>query len=249
MKYLKKFNEELKSSTYLSASRKLKKMGHVDRADRLKDWGIKREMDESMERWRENVEAFSRFGEFKFKITNPETGETLVDNFYLILTFDELLFYESIADGEFPFFVGIIPKNEETIKKCEELMPTAEFGNGLYWAMFFNISFDIVQKEVKFKSVNLFNYDESLSGDVNLADRASAGRFKNLISRIFSDSELNYPSGYTDAEYMYEVLVRSIMHNQNFSDYTTLIDGKITVFELESVSQWLKTFSANKLYK
>jgi hypothetical protein len=127
-------------------------------------------------------------------------------------------------------------------------MPAAEFGNGFYWAMFFNISFDIVQKEVKFKSVNLFNYDESLSGDVNLADRASAGRFKNLISRIFSDSELNYPSGYT-GESMYEVLVRSIMHDQNFSDYTTLIDGKITVFELESVSEWLKTFSANQLYK
>jgi hypothetical protein len=247
MKYLKKFNEELKSSTYLSASRKLKKMGHVDRADRLKDWGIKREMDESMERWRENVEAFSRFGEFKFKITNPETGETLVDNFYLILTFDELVFSESIDDGEFPFFVGIIPKNEETIKKCEELMPAAEFGNGFYWAMFFNISFDIVQKEVKFKSVNLFNYDESLSGDVNLADRASAGRFKNLISKIFSESDLNY--GYTDGESMYEILVRSIMQNNGFSDYTSIIDDKRTVFELDNVSDWLKKFSANQLYK
>jgi len=247
MKYLKKFNEELKSSTYLNASRKLKKMGHVDRSNQLKDWGIKREMEESMEKWRENVDTFSRFGEFKFKITNPETGETLVDNFYLILTFDEMVFSESI--DEFPFFVSIIPKNEETIKKCEEFMPAAEFGNGFYWAMFSSISFDIVQKEVKFKSVNLFNYDESLSGDVNLADRASAGRFKNLISKIFSNSEFNYPNGYTDAESMYEVLVRSIMHDQNFSDYTTLIDGKITVFELDSVSEWLKTFSANKLYK
>ena len=34
MKHLKKFNEELKPSTYLSASRKLKKLGHERRFDK-----------------------------------------------------------------------------------------------------------------------------------------------------------------------------------------------------------------------
>lgn len=251
MKYLKKFNEELKSSTYLSASRKLKKMGHVDRSDSLRDWGIKKEMEESMEKWKENVDAFSKFGEFKIRITNPETGQSLVDNFYLSLTFDELVFGESIEDnyGEFPFFVGLIPKSEEVIKKCEELMPTAEFGNGFYWGMFLNISFDIVKKEVKFKEVNLFNYDESLSGEVSIADRASAGRLKSLLIKIFNEFDLNYPSGYTDAESIYEVLLRSIMHDNGFSDFTTLLDGKESGFDLNSVSNWLKTFSANQLYK
>jgi hypothetical protein len=38
MKYLKKFNEELRPQTYMSAARKLDKLGHTDRANALKDW-------------------------------------------------------------------------------------------------------------------------------------------------------------------------------------------------------------------
>ena len=44
MKYLKKFNEELNSQTYLRASYKLKNFGNkssLDWADKLKDWAIK----------------------------------------------------------------------------------------------------------------------------------------------------------------------------------------------------------------
>lgn len=40
MKYIKKFNEELSPSTYLSAARKLREKGHKSRADVLRDQGI-----------------------------------------------------------------------------------------------------------------------------------------------------------------------------------------------------------------
>ena len=38
MKYLRKFNEELKSSTYKLASNKLKGMGHIRRSSELEKW-------------------------------------------------------------------------------------------------------------------------------------------------------------------------------------------------------------------
>lgn len=38
MKFIKKFNEELNPSTYRSAARKLKKLGHEKRSDRIEKW-------------------------------------------------------------------------------------------------------------------------------------------------------------------------------------------------------------------
>jgi hypothetical protein len=43
MKYIKKFNEELKSSTLLSASKQLSDMGNkssINRAEKLKEWSV-----------------------------------------------------------------------------------------------------------------------------------------------------------------------------------------------------------------
>ena len=40
MKYLKKFNEELRSQTYYNAARKLDKKGFTARSKDLKDWAI-----------------------------------------------------------------------------------------------------------------------------------------------------------------------------------------------------------------
>jgi len=38
MRYLRKYNEELKSDTYKSAADKLNKMGHVKRPEELMKW-------------------------------------------------------------------------------------------------------------------------------------------------------------------------------------------------------------------
>ena len=38
MKYLKIYNEELKSSTYKSAADKLKQMGHIKRPEEIMNW-------------------------------------------------------------------------------------------------------------------------------------------------------------------------------------------------------------------
>ena len=144
MKYLKRFNEELKPSTYMSAARKIRRQtGDISRSKRLEDWAQKMEMDESMKKWKENLETFSKYGTFKFNIVNPDTNEKLTADFLLEVGFDTLIFednYECEKEANennfsawFPFHLGLIPLDEETINKCEEMMPCAEFGNGFYW--------------------------------------------------------------------------------------------------------------------
>ena len=75
-------------------------------------------------------------------------------------------------------------------------MPESEFGNGMFWAMCFGIDFKVQNGEVILDKFTLDDYDENLSGNVSFADRASAAKFKNLLKSIFSNPELNYPSGY-----------------------------------------------------
>lgn len=251
MKYLKRFNEELKSSTYMSASRKLAKIGHTDRAEELKAWAQETEKKEDMIKWREQIQRYSPFGTYKLSIVNPETEEKLTADFYLDVNFDELAFEDtfessksedgSVEDVGIPFFIGIIPTSEETIRKCEEMMPCAEFGNGMYWGMVLSLDFDVKGEQVKFKKFDLGDYDEGLSGNVGFADRASAGKFKTLLKNIFTNPELNYPSGYTDVEHMYQKLEQVICIQQSFSsDYG---------FELKDVADFINQQSPNTMYK
>ena len=252
MKYLKRFNEELKPRTYLSAAKKLTAIGHTDRANALKDWAGETEKREEITKWKEQLQNYSPFGIYKMNVVNPETGEKLTADFALDVNFDELAFEDSfeyekekdpnnVSGVNIFFFIGLIPTSEELIKKCEEIMPEPEFGNGMFWGMCFGIDFKVQNGEVIFDKFSLDDYDDNLSGNVSFADRASAGKFKNLLKSIFSNPDLNYPSGYTDADSIYQKLEQVILIQQGFSsDYG---------FELKNVADFINTQSPNTMYK
>ena len=252
MKYLKRFNEELKPRTYLSAAKKLTAIGHTDRANALKDWAGETEKREEITKWKEQLQNYSPFGIYKMNVVNPETGEKLTADFALDVNFDELAFEDSfefekqkdpnnVSGVNIFFFIGLIPTSEELIKKCEEVMPEPEFGNGMFWGMCFGIDFKVQNGEVIFDKFSLDDYDDNLSGNVSFADRASAGKFKNLLKSIFTNPDLNYPSGYTDAASLYEKLEQVILVQQGFSsDYG---------FELKNVADFINTQSPNTMYK
>jgi hypothetical protein len=243
MKYLKRFNEELDPQTYIRAARKLDKMGHTDRADKLKNWAHKVELDENINTWTEKLKTFSPFGHFKMNVVNPETGEKLVGDFAIDMHFDEMSFSdEDIEDsGSFGFFMGIIPTSKELLEKCEEIMPGPELGNGFYWSSIFSIDFEIKDGKVELTKWNLWDYDDSLSGQISFANRQSAQKFKNLLNKCIIDKESDYPSGYNNARNMHEVMERSILVGQSFSvDYG---------FELEDITDFISKISANELYK
>ena len=252
MKYLKRFNEELRPRTYLSAAKKLTDIGHTDRANALKDWAGETEKREEIAKWKERLQEYSPFGIYKVNVVNPETGEKLTADFALDVNFDELAFEDSfefekqkdpnnVSGVNIFFFIGLIPTSEELIKKCEEIMPEPEFGNGMFWGMCFGIDFKVQNGEVIFDKFNLDDYDDNLSGIISFADRASAGKFKNLLKSIFTNPDLNYPSGYTDVASLYEKLEQVILIRQGFSsDYG---------FELKNVADFINTQSPNTMYK
>jgi hypothetical protein len=252
MKYLKRFNEELRPRTYLSAAKKLTAIGHTDRANTLKDWANETEKREEIAKWKEQLQNYSPFGIYKVNVVNPESGEKFTADFALDVNFDELSFednfeYEkqkdpnNISGVSIFFFIGLIPTSEEILKKCEEVMPEPEFGNGMYWGMSCGIDFKVQSGEVILEKFALDDYDDNLSGNVSFADRASANKFRTLLKNIFSNPELNYPSGYTDVEYMYQKLEQVVLIQQGFSsDYG---------FELKNFADFLNTISPNTMYK
>jgi len=237
MKYLRKFNEELKPQTYRSAARKLTKLGHTDRANTLTNWANEMENKEEMVKWKDQLQDYANFGTFNINIRNIETDEKMTGEFALAIHFDELAFSDEPESG-ICFFVGLVPTSEELIQKCNEFMSDPEFGNGFYWGMIFNLEYNITD-QIKFKKWNLWDYDDNLSGKVAFADRASANKFKNLLIKIVSDSQLNYPSGYTDVAYLYQKLEAVILAEQSFSSEYG--------FQLEDTADYIKTISPNEL--
>lgn len=252
MKYLKRFNEELRPSTYMSAAKKLTAIGHTGRANALKDWAGETEKREEMSKWKDRLQDYGLFGSYKMNIVNPETEEKFTGDFYLDINFDEMAFEDSfeyekennpdnIKGVSILFFIGLIPTSEETLRKCVEIMPDPEFGNGMFWGMSCDLELQIINDRLTFTKFSLDDYDDNLSGNVSFADRASAGKFKNLLKSIFSNPELNYPSGYTDVEYMYQKLEQVICIRQSFSsDYG---------FELKQAADFINAQSPNTMYK
>ena len=246
MKWIKTY-EELKSEIYRRAAIKLGKLGHQDRANALRDWSRKVEIDEEIVKWEENIKEYSPFGTFKLNVVNPETNERLSENFHLDINFDYYAFLDSIDDmkedksGSFIFFIGIIPTTKEVIEKCESIMPEAEFGNGMYWGMALALDWSIENDIFKFTEYSLDSYDTTLSGNVSFGDRASAGRFKSLLKRICTDPDANYPSGYKDIENFFDIIENKISAEAGFSsDYG---------FNIEKIDEFINTMSPNEMYK
>jgi len=92
---------------------------------------------------------------------------------------------------------------------------------------------------VVFTKWNMWDYDDEMNGKINFADRGSANKFKNLLIQIFSNPQLGYPSGYTDADDLYEKLTNCILAENSFSsDYG---------FRLEDAAEYIRTISPNLL--
>jgi len=243
MKFIKKFNEELDTSTYRNAARKLTKMGHIDRAKKLKDWSEIISNRNDMDKWDKNIQESSKFGTFKVKINDGKGNHLFTDDFYLDITFDDFGFSESLSvpgNNTFCLFVGLIPTNEETIKKFTETFPSTDFDNGFFWGMVILINFDVTDS-VKITDLEISEYDQSISGKPIMADRKSAVQLKNLLKNMFGNPDFNYPSGMTDVDYIYEFLEKSICIENGFSSNYG--------FSLDDVAKFIDKISPNELFK
>ena len=249
MKYLKKFNEELKPQTYRSAAAKLLKQSpfNKERADDLRDWADKREMVEDSAKWEKMKQECSKFGTYNLQIGNNADGTEFVGRFHPYITFDRDGFLDEYEynkekgadfDMQLGLFLGSIPADQETLEKCIETMPDPDFNNGFFWTNNISILIYFENGSTKIHDIMIDEYDDSLTGSVSVTDRNSAQTLKTLLAKMFSDPSLGYPSGYNDFDSFYEMFEAKVLAEAGLSsDYG---------FSMEAIADFLKGVSANK---
>lgn len=251
MKYLKRFNEELNSRTYLRASYRRKKSAEgltgrnkenaLKSAADLHDWASKTELKEYYKSWEEKVSTYSKYG----KITGYVSGEPI--DFYFDITFDSLCFSDTFEDqkdqnpDEFetsiPLQIWLVPTTKEQVDKCLETIPDDYFTNGEFQAFYLNIDIEIKNEEVSFKEFNIWSEEE-----VGIELTPNAGfKIKEMLIKLFSDKSLNYPSSVTTYETEYENIEATMCIENGMSvDYG---------FELKDVADYIRTLPKQKFIK
>jgi len=243
MKYLKKFNEELKAQTYKNAARKLKKIlkekpslgkaiGAEERANKLELYSQEVQERQDIENWKKEVQEFSKYGEFNIEMSRPGTPsiKPKVYSFYLdiVSEIDQMIdsWDEEDPDNReltFGFCAGLIPK---TIEDREEIKMNfnSDFWNGHTWGFWIYPTYSVLNSEITFKGLKIYNYDTSPKHQI--ADRKTAVALKRLLVNIF-DPTFDYPSGYKDVTNMYDKIEQSAIQGLEISATYGIDMGRI----------------------
>ena len=248
MKHLKKFNEELSPSTYLTASRKLKKLGHERRASELEMWGKQAENKISMEKWKNKIETYSPFGKATIKFMS-KNSEVFTGDFYLIFTFDDSSNFELIKDAKISggyfefsvhFFMGLIPADEETLLECLGRFPEPYLGNGFFWGNFVELNYKVENEKLSFDKVSIYPYDEGQTFDPQLTDRRGALTFKKSLMACLDES-VDYPSSDKRFQIMHDLVFRCICQ-----ECEMLVDYNL---DMERILNDVRGYSHNHFFK
>lgn len=201
MKHLKRYNEELNPSTYISAAAKLKQLGHVRRPKELEDRS--KFEQERLKKQQQLVRKgeLSQFPPFKLQFykqrwnsTTRITEEDFLGEglFYVEPSFGSDWFadmmYDHEANGEglsIPFEFGTSPANEESELVWEEIkskcpsLKEQEYEGVTYttrmWIKLFDSDSYVITNE------NKCYWETSDNGLFVLDSRSEAIRFKKLI--------------------------------------------------------------------
>ena len=104
-----------------------------------------------------------------------------------------------------------------------------------------SIHFEIDNDNLTFTGLDVDDYDSGMTGEVSFADKPSARKFLLLLKNMFSNPDLNYPSGYTDQTNFYKKLEEVVLARAGFSvDYGV---------DLSTFADYIMTISPNTLYK
>ena len=230
MKYLRKFNEELSPMTYRRAaakilSKNIKNPALKKRYKSLIDHSDDIRHKMSLVEWKDCIEKFSKYGLINV-ISECESG-TIQENFYFDLCFEKECMVDSYnSEGDeidFPFFIGLIPPNQDVLDKCLEIFPETDFSNGFFWGFCLSINLKIVGDEYIFNNITLDPYDVGLTGNIYLSNRRGALTIKNALIEAFSK---NYPSGYKSHEYTKQVIEETIDElNMSHEAFDVALDG------------------------
>ena len=255
MKYLKKYNEELRSSTYKRAADLLTKKGHRRRASVIKDWAKATKEREN----REVVDNCRKLGTFEMGLYDPKdimNGSQLVSrkgqlmlkgSFYLNFYLDLEIWKENLREWKngdrdnlyMTFHLGLIPANEDTKLEIEGSDYIDNVGggpsdDGTYWISAFQLQ------------ITRLPYGDGIDPKDGLyiepwelrplfIDRRNAIKFINLIYGIFKGDIDHSSSVHPDTK---EVIMDHLFDDVN-----------ITIEEFEELINSIKRTKVNSLYK
>lgn len=202
MKYLKRFNEELKSSTYKSAATRLKSLGHIRRSGELDQWAIEVQNKEKDARELENFNSFKHDVPFKINLVkskwNPTTKTRYPEimmsgNFYLKPSFDDHWARDSYTDNvqedgtheyayNMPFEVGIMPADDESkeLFRLIEDKLSDEVYEGVYWLQ--RLYYKIINEgAIEITPTGEFSWEPRENDEIMFENRSESLRFKKMF--------------------------------------------------------------------
>ena len=275
MKYLRKFNEELRSSTYKSAATKLKQLGHVRRSGEIEKWSEEVENKERDARELANLNDYKQEAPFKINLvkskynssTKSRYNETiLTGNFYLKLSFDDSWARDSYVDNvdpdgvteynyNMPFEIGMMAADDETKEKfrviedqlSDEVYEGVYYPQRLYYKLITEASREITPD-------GTFYWECRESDEIMFENRAEALRFK----KAFVDA-VNGRNNFGNSRWcpnLHESLKRFFMgewiqkYNRDTKSYDKV--DRTEIFNEESFKRFLDStnrMSINQLYR
>jgi hypothetical protein len=275
MKYLRKFNEELKSSTYKAAATKLKQFGHVRRSGELEKWSEVVANKEKDARELANLNEFKKEDPFKINLvkgkynsaTKSRDYEIMMSgNFYLKLSFDDSWARDSYVDNvdpdgvteynyNMPFEIGMMAADDETKEKfrviedqlSDEVYEGVYYPQRLYYKLITEASREITPD-------GTFYWECRESDEIMFENRAEALRFK----KAFVDA-VNGRNNFGNSRWcpnLNESLKKFFMGEwiQKYNSDTKLYDkvDRTEIFNEEAFKRFLDStnrMSVNQLYK
>lgn len=275
MKHLRKFNEELKSSTYASAANKLKGMGHIRRAGELEQWTKEVVNKEKDARELENFNSFKHDVPFKINLvkakwnsnTKSRDHEIMMSgNFYLKPSFDYDWARDQYNDnvgGEgtteysyyMPFEVGIMAADDEAkeLFRLIEDKLSDEVYEGVYWLQ--RLYYKIINEGAKeITPTGEFSWECRESDEIMFENRSEALRFKKMFVDAVHGRNTFGNSKWCPS--MHEQLKKFFLgdwlqrYNRDTKSYDKL--DRSDVFNEEAFKRFLDStnrMSVNQLYK
>ena len=253
MRYLRKYNEELKSDTYKSAADKLAKMGHVKRPEELMKFHVAAKEKEKEEDKRKAIEEASELGTYKMTLNGPNVRFT--GDFYVYFYWNNDNFDESYEDWKrfdtsslwLQFDLAVLPASEESKEFVQNVLDKEIGLNydgrcflgcfGLNLTQGGNSMDENDRPTYVLKPNSGFYWEEYHNIDWYMADRGSAQKFKKMLYDIFEGNIIwretpKLPGGVK--EQILDFLCSDMNH---------------TLEEFEEFIESLKRISVNKIYK
>ena len=269
MKYLKRFNEELKASTFRAAGDKFTKMGHKRRGAELLDYATQVELKEKYQNLLQAQDQNKEFGLFDITMTRgygSNKKDVFSGKFYLQMCLESDWFRDQFNDWLYEgmdWHMGIamefaiIPSDDETLKMLEtsEDSDIIYFRNNSMWG-------DDYRYWTNRLWITLFGkggvpsytcgsggFEDRDSFTFHFNSRSEAMKFKNLLANTL-EGKSNWGSwnGRTMAEQLESTLIldEEVWRKKLMDNY---LDNREDEYDINNPDTWPKNPFTEDTYK